>query len=78
MHGWVWFNYKVACQIVEQNEDESFNRVKLTFKRPDGSLGGYRADVVLDESKNLYLRGDCKSTEAEKAPQFYVKNVVGI
>lgn len=78
MHGWDWFNYKVACQIVEQNEDESFNRVKLTFKRPDGSLGGYRADVVVDESKNLYLRGDCKSTEAEKAPQFYIKNVVGI
>lgn len=76
MHGWDWFNYKVACQIVEQNEDESFNRVELTFEKPDGSAGVYRADVVEDESKTIYLRGDCDSTEAYKTPQYSIKNLV--
>lgn len=78
MHGWDWFNYKVACQIIEQNEDESFNRVELTFEKPDGSSGAYRADVVEDESKTIYLRGDCDSIEieADKTPQYSVKNLV--
>lgn len=77
-HGWDWFNYKIAGRIIEQNEDESFNHVELTFEKPDGSSGGYRADVLQDESKTLYLKGACSSTETEKIPQFYVKNIVSI
>jgi hypothetical protein len=77
-HGWDWFNYKVACQVLEQSEDGSFNRIELTFEKPDGSQSRLRADVVEDESKVLYLLGECSGTEAEKTPQFLVKNVVNM
>lgn len=76
MHGWDWFNYKVASQLVEPNENESFRRIELTFMKPDGSLGRYRADVVEDKSKTLYLKGDCSSTEVHNTPQFFVKSIV--
>jgi hypothetical protein len=74
-YGWDWFNYKVASQIVEQNEDASFNGVELTFETPDGAIARYRADVVEDKSKALYLIGDCDGTEVEKLPKFFVKNL---
>ncbi|WP_232224197.1 sucrase ferredoxin [Mastigocladopsis repens] len=78
MHGWDWFNYKVACRVLEQSEDGRFNRVELSFKKPDGSLSCTQADVVEDERKNLYLMGECHGMEAEKTPQFFVKNLVNV
>ncbi|AFY88040.1 MULTISPECIES: sucrase ferredoxin [Chroococcidiopsis] len=74
-YSWDWFKYKVASRIVEQNEDASFNCVELTFATPDGAIARYRADVVEDRSKALYLIGDCNGTEVEKLPKFYVKNL---
>lgn len=74
-HGWDWFKYKVTCQIIEQNEDESFSRIELMFEKPNGVLGACRADVVEDEGKCLYLIGDCEGTQAEKTPQFHVQNL---
>lgn len=74
-YGWDWFKYKVASQIVEPNEDASFNCVELTFETPDGAIARYRADVVEDKSKALYLIGDCDGTEVEKLPKFFVKNL---
>lgn len=41
-------------------------------------MGSYRADVVENESKTLYLIGECDGTETEKIPQFSVKNIVKI
>lgn len=75
-YGWDWFNYKIASQIVEQNEDGSFNCVELTFETPDGAIARYRADVVEDKSKALYLIGDCDGTEVEKLPKLFVKNLI--
>ena len=48
------------------------------FQKPNGVLGGYRADVVEDESKCLYLIGDCEGNQAEKTPQFQVQNLIEI
>ncbi len=76
IHGWDWFNYKVAAQVLEQTEEESFNRIELAFKKPDGSSGTYRAEVVKDESKTLDLRADCGSTETYEIPQYSLKNLV--
>ncbi len=75
MYGWDWFSYKLACEIVDQNEDNSFHRIELSFKKTD-DLGSVQADVILDESKTLQLIGDCHSKHAEKLPQFTVKNIV--
>lgn len=74
-YGWDWFNYKIANRIVEQNEDGSFNCVELTFETADDAIARYRADVVEDKSKALYLIGDCDGTEVEKLPKFFVKNL---
>ena len=77
-YGWNWFDYKIANRIVEQNEDGSFNRVELTFETPDGAITRYRAEVVEDKSKALYLIGDCDGTEVEKLPIFFVKNLIQV
>ncbi|MEQ8996769.1 MAG: sucrase ferredoxin [Coleofasciculus sp. B1-GNL1-01] len=77
-YGWEWFDYSVNCQIIEQNEEETFSRIELIFKTPDGVLKGYRADVVEDENKCLYLIGDCEGNQAEKTPQFQVQNLIEI
>lgn len=76
MHGWDWFSYKITAHVLEQTEDESFNRIELAFKRLDGSSGTYRAEVVEDESKALDLRADCGSSEAYEIPQYFLKNLV--
>lgn len=78
MHGWDWFNYQVATQIVKQNEDESYNCVEIHCKAPDGAQYGYKADVVIDESKTLYLKGSCTSTKEYKFTEYTRKNFVEI
>ncbi|MBD2741466.1 sucrase ferredoxin [Coleofasciculus sp. FACHB-1120] len=75
-HGWDWFNYKVGYQIIDQNEDESFNQVEITFETPNGALGSYRAEIVEDKNKTLHLKGECDGTESYKFTQFDVKNMV--
>ena len=78
MHGWDWFKYKVAGQIIDQNEDESYNCIELTFETPDGDWHGYRAEVVANESKTLYLKGSCNSEKEFPFPQYAVENIVKI
>ncbi|MFE1744002.1 sucrase ferredoxin [Coleofasciculus sp. H7-2] len=77
-HGWDWFNYKVASQIIEQNEDESFNQVEIIFETPNGDWGGYKAEIVEDKNNTLHLKGECDGTELYKFNQFVVKNMVSI
>lgn len=75
MHGWQWLSYKVSYQIIKQSEQGKFNRIKLTFTKPDGSFGSVEADVLVDESKTLYL-SDCESNVEEIVPQFYIRNLL--
>lgn len=77
-YGWDWFNYKVSSQIIEQNEDESFNQVEINFETPNGALGSYRAEIVEDKNKTIHLKGECDGTESYKITQFGVKNMVSI
>jgi len=74
--GWEWFNYKVAAQIIEQSDDESFQRVELNFIKPDGCRGSVQADVIVDESKTRYLISYCDGKEKELVPQFRVENIL--
>lgn len=77
-YGWDWFSYSVAAQILEQNEDESFNSVQLSFIKPDGVVGVYQAEVVQDKNQVLYLRGSCNNEEASETAQYIVKNLARI
>lgn len=78
-HGWDWFNYQVQGNVIEQNEDESFNKVEIIFKKPNGVMGGYRANVVEDNSKNIILNGNCNHDYPPyKFSQFSVTEIVSI
>jgi hypothetical protein len=52
-HGWDWITYAVAAQVLEHDEEETFNRVALTYQPPEGELQIYQADVVADESHTV-------------------------
>ena len=75
MYGWQWFNYQVAHQIITQSDDAKFNRIGLSFMKPDGSFDTVQADVLVDENKTLYLN-DCSGGEVETIPQYYVQNLL--
>jgi hypothetical protein len=78
IYGWDWFKYKVSGRIIEQNADESFNRVELSFEMPNSNLYCYRAEVVSDKNTSIYLKGSCNSEEEYLFPQYTVKNVIKI
>lgn len=75
-HGWDWFNYRVTYQILDQNADESWNRVALCYQAPDGLTRCYTAEVIADPDRVLYLRGECSGQVAEPTPQYVVQNLV--
>ncbi|WP_413173266.1 sucrase ferredoxin [Anabaena azotica] len=75
MYGWQWFNFKVTHQIITQSDDGKFNRIELSFIKPDGSFDTVQADVLVDDNKTLYLK-DCSGGEAEIIPQYYVQNLL--
>ncbi|MEH2228572.1 MAG: sucrase ferredoxin [Nostoc sp.] len=75
IYGWQWLSYKVDYQIIQQTENGEFNRIKLNFIKPDGSLGSVKADVLADKAKTLYL-SDCQGEIVETIPQFYVENLL--
>ena len=68
-HGWDWLDYKVACQVLEHNEDESFSRIELRFETPTGQQEGYQAEVITDSSRAVFIHGACdNATPVEAAP----------
>ncbi|WP_348245589.1 sucrase ferredoxin [Leptolyngbya sp. DQ-M1] len=84
-HGWEWFDYQVTGRVIDHNEDESHNRVELTFARLDDPEGGtasqhsletYQADVIENANQALQLRGSCGSTDTYKMSQYMVQNLV--
>ncbi|MBD2468782.1 sucrase ferredoxin [Nostoc sp. FACHB-145] len=74
IYGWQWFTFKVESQILKQTDNGNFNSINLKFLKPDGSCGSVKADVLVDESKTLYL-SDCEGEIVETIPQFYVENL---
>ncbi|HEY9907589.1 MAG TPA: sucrase ferredoxin [Thermosynechococcaceae cyanobacterium] len=75
-YGWDWFNYRVSGRVIDNNEDESWNRVEMTLVKPDRSSEVYQADVIADDSQVLRLRGSCGSTETYAMPQYCVNSMI--
>lgn len=79
LYGWDWFNYKlINYHVLAQNETGSSHRIEISFRKPNDSLISVQADVVEDESKVLYLIGECNGKELEKTPQLTVKNIIHV
>lgn len=74
-HGWNWFNYIVAAQILEQDEDELLNRVELKFQTPDSEQYTYTADIIADRDNAVYLKGSCNSDKDSLMTPYVVKNL---
>ncbi|MGJ3250902.1 MAG: hypothetical protein ACFE0J_07195 [Elainellaceae cyanobacterium] len=75
-HGWDWFNYAIAAQVLEHNEDETFNQVELTCQPPRGEPQTYRADIVADESRTVQLKGSCASEKFTSITPYCVNNLI--
>lgn len=71
-YGWEWFNYQVEGRVIKHNEDETFNQVEISFKTPDGKINIYRCNVIEDETKSIYTKGECCNTELTETPQFRI------
>lgn len=76
--GWDWFNYPMSAKVLECNEGETYNRVELTYETPNGERYIYRADVVADETKKVYLKGSCNSEKASEVMPYEVKNLTQV
>ncbi len=65
-YGWDWLNYQVNCRIIEQSAVGDFYRVEINFLTPEQQQYSYRAEVIEDESKTVYLEVGCNASEASK------------
>lgn len=78
IHGWDWFNYKATARVIEHNEDETYNRVELTYEIPEGGQQIYRADVVADCLNTVYLKGSCQSEKESEVIPYIIKNLTQV
>lgn len=77
-HGWDWFNCKVTAQVLEHNEDETFNRVELSYRTATGEQQTYRAEVVADVEQTVYLKSSCNSENAAEVTPYVVRDLFPI
>lgn len=75
LHGWDWFNYKVAGKIIEQSSDKTAILAELTLQQPNGSLYTYQANLVKDESKTISMKGSCHAMKESDFVKYRVENL---
>lgn len=71
-YGWDWFKYKITHTILEQREHKDWIHAELSFEQPDGTIYTYRAELIQDEDKTLYLKGSCQAAKAAKFVKYAV------
>ena len=74
VHGWSWFDYKVAGCILEKTEDGNQQMVELEYETPKGELGAYNAELVVDPNQTVYLYGGCKSDQPKNFTKWAIQN----
>lgn len=74
-HGWNWFNYAVTGQILEHNDEETYNRVELLCQPPTGEQQIYQAEIIADESLTCKLKGSCNSEKFSSVFPYDVHNL---
>jgi hypothetical protein len=70
-HGWDWFNYKVAGEIIQQNLDKNMILAELNVEKPDG-IYCYQAKLVKYDTKTMKLKASCNATEELVCPKYIV------
>ncbi|MBW4460416.1 MAG: hypothetical protein KME47_09270 [Nodosilinea sp. WJT8-NPBG4] len=74
-HGWDWLTYSVSAQVLEHDEDETFNRVELSYKTSGGEQQTHRAEVVADSTGTAQLKGSCASKALSAVTPYQVKTL---
>jgi len=74
-HGWNRLNYAVAAQVLEHNDEETYNRVELTYQTPTGERQTYQAEIVADESGTVAIQGSCASEKRSTVTPYQVQNL---
>jgi hypothetical protein len=74
VHGWDWFDYKVAGRILEKTEDGNQQMVELEYETPKGELRAYHAKLVVDPNQTVYLYGGCQSDQAKNFTKWAIQN----
>lgn len=75
-HGWGWLDYAVTAQVLEHDDEETFNRVELICQTPAGERQTYQAEIVADESSAVEIKGSCTSEKLSSVTPYYVHNLV--
>ncbi|NER30547.1 MAG: sucrase ferredoxin [Symploca sp. SIO1C4] len=75
LHGWNWFDYKVAGKILKQSSDKTSIVAELTLQQPNGSVYTYQANLVKDESKTISLKGSCHAMKESEFIKYYVESL---
>ncbi|WP_041740509.1 sucrase ferredoxin [Calothrix sp. PCC 6303] len=77
-YDWEWFSYQVKGQVIQKNEDETSSIVEISLEISNGIVETYRCNIIEDESKNIFSRGECSNREIEKVLQFKINELVGV
>ncbi|NEQ67026.1 MAG: sucrase ferredoxin [Symploca sp. SIO2D2] len=75
IHGWDWFDYKVAGKIIKQSFNNSTIKAELTCKTPDDSIYTYLAELVRDENRTVHLRGSCGAMKESEFVKYSVEDL---
>jgi len=78
VHGWDWFDYKVAGRILEKTEDGYQQKVELEYESAEGELGVYHAEIVVDHTKTVFLYGGCQSDQPKNFTKWTIQNYKSI
>jgi len=74
LHGWRWFDYKVAGRILETKENGNWQKVELEYETPDGKLAAYHGNIAVDPTQTVNLYGGCKSNQSKSFTKFAVQD----
>jgi hypothetical protein len=74
-HGWDWFTYSVSAQVLEHDEEETFNRVEIICRSPSGEQQMFQSEVVADQARTIYLKGSCTSDKASAITPYRVRQL---
>ncbi|MCT7990146.1 sucrase ferredoxin [Laspinema olomoucense] len=71
--GWDWFNYSVNCQILEQDEENSYYCLKIEYQSLEGMIHCDRLEVIKDPNRAVSLHLSCQSDAVSHVSPFFLK-----
>lgn len=75
-YGWDWLNVAATARVLEYDNDETFNRVEISYRAPSGEQQTFQAEVVADTARTVFLNGSCASDKTSAITPYRVENGV--